>query len=156
LQEYRSLTLHYQTRQKFKEAFDIFTAATIERAEKQAILARQARRLVNLLDDTPVVPGDTRPAFADAEPAREVLNDAEEELRGWTNSTEPIHSSAVPMGSGPMSGVGATDENAQIRNRSRSGSEAAPAMLDATEVNPVSTPANQMHETTRTPAAAVA
>ncbi|KAI7419558.1 hypothetical protein KC332_g1395, partial [Hortaea werneckii] len=33
------------TRQKFKEAYDVHTAAIIERAEKQILLAQQARRL---------------------------------------------------------------------------------------------------------------
>ena len=49
-----------QTRQKVKEAFDLQFAATIERAEKQIILAKHGRRMLNLLDDTPVVPGDVR------------------------------------------------------------------------------------------------
>jgi hypothetical protein len=48
-------------------------AATIERAEKQVILARHGRRLLNLLDDTPVVPGDARPAFEHADQARQIL-----------------------------------------------------------------------------------
>merc|ERR1712093_548137 len=50
------------TRQKMKEAYAAEFAATIERAEKQIILARHGRRLLNLLDDTPVIPGDVRPA----------------------------------------------------------------------------------------------
>ena len=49
------------TRQKVKEAYASQLAAVIERSEKQAIIARHARRMLNLLDDTPVVPGDTRP-----------------------------------------------------------------------------------------------
>jgi hypothetical protein len=57
-------------------------AATIERAEKQIILAKHARRLLNLVDDTPIVPGDTHPAFAETEAARVVLNDAESDLQG--------------------------------------------------------------------------
>ena len=73
-------------------------AATIERAEKQIMLARHGRRLLNLLDDTPVVPGDTRPAFEQASQARQILNDAEEDLRDWTPNLEPIHSSATDMG----------------------------------------------------------
>ncbi len=73
-------------------------AATIERAEKQIMLARHGRRLLNLLDDTPVVPGDTRPAFEHASQARQVLNDAEEDLREWTPNLEPVHSTATEMG----------------------------------------------------------
>lgn len=78
------------TRQKFKEAYDVHTAAIIERAEKQIILAKQARRLIELLDDTPIVPGEERVPFADGDEAREVLNDAESGLKHWTPTVEPI------------------------------------------------------------------
>lgn len=77
-------------------------AATIERAEKQVILARHGRRLLNLLDDTPVVPGDTRPAFDHSSEARQVLNDAEEDLREWQPKLEPINSAAAGLGSNLM------------------------------------------------------
>ncbi|PGH06936.1 hypothetical protein AJ79_06409 [Helicocarpus griseus UAMH5409] len=90
------------TRQKLKEAFDIHLAATIERAEKQIILARHGRRLLNLLDDTPLVPGDTRGAYEHGDQARQVLNDAEQDLRGWEASLEPIQSAAVGMGTNLM------------------------------------------------------
>jgi len=90
------------TRQKIKEAYDLHFAAVIERAEKQAMLARHARRLVNLLDDTPVVPGDTRPAFENGAQARQILNDAEEDLREWTPNLEPITSAAGDMGNNLM------------------------------------------------------
>lgn len=93
------------TRQKFKEAYDHHFAATIERAEKQIILAKHARRLLNLVDDTPVVPGDTHPAFGEIEAARQVLTDAEDELRGYELHVEPIHSSAGALGVGAMPGA---------------------------------------------------
>ncbi|KAF2495504.1 hypothetical protein BU16DRAFT_391287 [Lophium mytilinum] len=92
------------TRQKFKEAYDLHFAATIERAEKQILLAKQARRLVNLVDDTPIVPGDVHHPFEHMEVARQVLNDAEDELRAWTPNMEPIHSSAGNLGAGAMPG----------------------------------------------------
>lgn len=90
------------TRQKFKEAYDLHTAAVIERAEKQIILAQQARRLINMLDDTPIVPGQDREPFAGAEGAKDVLNDAETSLRGWQLEVEPIHSNAGKIGSNAM------------------------------------------------------
>ena len=52
------------------------------------MLARHGRRVLNLLDDTPVVPGDTRPVFEHAHQARQVLTDAEEDLRDWTSNLE--------------------------------------------------------------------
>ncbi|KAF1848539.1 uncharacterized protein K460DRAFT_76691 [Cucurbitaria berberidis CBS 394.84] len=92
------------TRQKFKEAYDHHFAATIERAEKQIILAKHARRLLNLVDDTPIVPGDVHPAFAEVEAARQVLTDAEEDLRRYELHVEPIHSYSGNLGVGAMPG----------------------------------------------------
>ncbi|KAL1896214.1 hypothetical protein Cpir12675_002922 [Ceratocystis pirilliformis] len=71
------------TRQKMKEAYNDEFAAIIERAEKQLILAKHGRRLLALLDDTPTVPGVGRPAYEHALQARQVLNDAEDDLREW-------------------------------------------------------------------------
>jgi Eisosome component PIL1 len=101
-----------QTRQKLKEAYDIHFAATIERAEKQIILAKYGRRLLNYLDDAPVVPGDERQPFAHANEARQVLNDAEQELQAWQPHLEPIHSSAGNLGSNLMP----SDERENLRS----------------------------------------
>jgi hypothetical protein len=79
-------------------------AATIERAEKQIILAKHARRLLNLVDDTPIVPGDTHPAFAETEAARVVLNDAESDLQGYRLDVEPVTSNSGHLGVGAMPG----------------------------------------------------
>ncbi|KAI5296634.1 DNA-directed RNA polymerase III subunit RPC8 [Ascosphaera pollenicola] len=90
------------TRQKFKEAFDLKLAATIERAEKQIILARHGRRLLNLLDDSPLVPGDSRPDYENVDAARRILDDAEHDLRSWEPSLEPVNSSAGDIGTNLM------------------------------------------------------
>jgi len=90
------------TRQKIKEAFDVQFAATIERAEKQIILAKYGRRLLNLLDDTPVVPGDVRQPFENGSEARQILSDAEQELQTWQPHLETIHSNAGGLGSNLM------------------------------------------------------
>lgn len=90
------------TRQKFKEAFDVHTAAVIERAEKQIILANHARHLLSLLDDTPIVPGEERQTFAHDTEARETLNQAESELRSWTPSFSPLESAASKLGTNAM------------------------------------------------------
>ncbi|KAL9029492.1 MAG: hypothetical protein Q9196_002275 [Gyalolechia fulgens] len=91
-----------KTRQKLKEAYDLHSAAVIERAEKQILLSRHMRRLLQLLDDTPVVPGDIRPAFEHSAQARQILNDAEEDLREWQPSIDPVPSSATEMGGNLM------------------------------------------------------
>ncbi|KAF2134485.1 hypothetical protein P153DRAFT_362252 [Dothidotthia symphoricarpi CBS 119687] len=90
------------TRQKFKEAYDHHLAATIERAEKQIILAKHARRLLNLVDDTPIVPGDVHPAFQEVEAARQVITDAEADLREYELNVDPINSNAGNLGVGAM------------------------------------------------------
>ncbi|OAA32562.1 long chain base Stimulates Phosphorylation [Moelleriella libera RCEF 2490] len=81
------------TRQKLKEAYDAEFLATIERAEKQIILAKHGRRLLSLLDDTPVVPGDTRTVYAEGSQARQILNDCEDDLRDWRPDNETYEAS---------------------------------------------------------------
>jgi hypothetical protein len=82
----------------------VHTAAIIERAEKQILLATQARQLINLLDDTPIVPGEERPVYTNAEAARQTLNDAEEGLRAWQPRHEGIVSQSGKLGSNAMPG----------------------------------------------------
>ncbi|KAH7064709.1 Eisosome component PIL1-domain-containing protein [Macrophomina phaseolina] len=90
------------TRQKFKEAYDVHLAAVIERAEKQALLAKHARRVLNLLDDSPIVPGEAHPPYPHEAAGRDILNDAEDELRAWQPRYEPITSNAANLGAGAM------------------------------------------------------
>lgn len=101
-----------QTRQKIKEAYAAEFAATIERAEKQIILARHGRRLLNLLDDTPVVPGDVRPAFEHTNQARQVLNDAEDDLREWQPELEDVESSSHLINNNLMPSSSVTEHSA--------------------------------------------
>lgn len=86
-----------KTRQKFKEAYDIHLAAVIERGEKQILLARHARSLLNCVDDTPVVPGDAPKAYDQAEQAKQIINQAERDLRTWDRTDEPVQTSAGQM-----------------------------------------------------------
>ncbi|KAJ6783694.1 hypothetical protein PWT90_09683 [Aphanocladium album] len=86
------------TRQKLKEAYEAEFAATIERAEKQIILAKHGRRLLQLLDDTPVVPGDDKPVYHHASQARQVLNDAEDDLRDWQPEPDNFNTETAAAG----------------------------------------------------------
>jgi hypothetical protein len=122
-----------QTRQKVKEAYDIHFAATIERAEKQIILAKYGRRLLNLLDDTPVVPGDIRQPFAQANEARQILADAEQDLQRWEPRLEPIHSNAGGLGTNLM----------PMEDRSTRATSEAPS---APEAASVSSPTETAHK----------
>lgn len=49
-----------------------------------------------------MVPGDVRPPFEHAAQARQILIDAEEDLREWQPSLEPVPSAAVGMGTNLM------------------------------------------------------
>ncbi|KAF2227730.1 Eisosome component PIL1-domain-containing protein [Elsinoe ampelina] len=109
------------TRQKLKEAYDIHTAAIIERAEKQILLAKNARDLLELLDDTPVVPGDEARAFEHGNEAREVLNTAEEQLRHWspswsalTSNANGLGNSAVPSQARESSSIQTTPQGSRV------------------------------------------
>jgi len=64
----------------------VHLAAILERSEKQALLAKQAQKLIQLLDDSPIVPGQERAPFGRHEEVKDVINDAEAELRAWTPS----------------------------------------------------------------------
>ncbi|KAF4985981.1 hypothetical protein FGRMN_11033 [Fusarium graminum] len=102
------------TRQKLKEAYAAEFAATIERAEKQIILAKHGRRLLELLDDSPVVPGDTRASYGHSSQARQILNDAEDDLRDWR--PEPETFSTPVQGRSPTLG-GKGKEPLQVEDR---------------------------------------
>lgn len=51
-----------------------------------------------------MVPGDTHEPFQYGSEARQVLNEAEEELRTWQPSLEPVHSNAGHLGTSGMPG----------------------------------------------------
>ncbi|KAI1502439.1 Eisosome component PIL1-domain-containing protein [Biscogniauxia marginata] len=76
------------TRKKLREAYDAEFLAVVERAEKQIILARHGRRLLELLDDSPVTPGNSQRAYEAGAAARQVLNDAEDDLKSWDRNHE--------------------------------------------------------------------
>ncbi|KAK5663325.1 hypothetical protein OQA88_3753 [Cercophora sp. LCS_1] len=75
--------LYNVTRTKLKEAYRVEFLAGLERAEKTGILVRHGLRLLELLDDEAVVPGDEKREWEGAAQARQVLNDAEDDLRAW-------------------------------------------------------------------------
>jgi len=115
------------TRQKLKEAYQAEFTATIERAEKQIILAKHGRRLLELLDDSPVVPGDTRTAYESGSQARQILNDAEDDLRDWRPETDQY------------SEVGGASAGTGHANEALTTEKAGHSQAVSTEQEPVST-----------------
>ena len=73
------------------------------------------------------MPGDTRPAFEHAHQARQVLNDAEEDLREWTPSLEPVSSAASDLGPNLMPSspqqVGQVEAGSPVQQRISGGEE---------------------------------
>lgn len=118
------------TRQKLKEAYNAEFAATIERAEKQIILAKHGRRLLALLDDTAVVPGDSRPAYLHAAQARQILNDAEDDLRDWRPE---LDDSNTPLQRSPTSSIQGGKDTAVGLGESSSITAGENSVSDASE-----------------------
>ncbi|QSL66562.1 hypothetical protein MERGE_000944 [Pneumocystis wakefieldiae] len=75
--------LTHVSRQKLKEAYNMYFLSVQERAEKQCLLSHYGRKLLDLLDDNPVIPGDARIAYESEKEAKELLLEAEEALHSW-------------------------------------------------------------------------
>jgi Eisosome component PIL1 len=94
------------TRQKLKEAYTVQINAIVERSDKQAILAKHARRLLDLLDDTPVVPGAERAEYEHERAAKEILLDAEEELGKWQPNQDVEYTPAASLDNNLLPSIG--------------------------------------------------
>lgn len=72
------------TRSKLKMAFQYQFDSIIEHSEKIALIAGYGKVLLELLDDSPVTPGETRPAYDGYEASKQIIIDAEHALNEWT------------------------------------------------------------------------
>lgn len=72
------------TREKLKAAFNYQFDSIRELAEKFALIAGYGKALLELLDDSPVTPGETRPAYDGYDASRQIIMDAEGALEAWT------------------------------------------------------------------------
>lgn len=72
------------TRTKMKAAFTYQFDSIVEHSEKIALLAGYGKALLELLDDSPVTPGETRPAYDGYEASKQIIVDAEGALNEWT------------------------------------------------------------------------
>ncbi|KAL8721708.1 MAG: hypothetical protein Q9225_001658 [Loekoesia sp. 1 TL-2023] len=97
------------------------------RAEAQNLVAEA--QLTNI--QTQVVPGDVRPTFEHAAQARQILNDAEEDLREWQPSIDPVPSSAAEMGANLM--PPSTTGGQSTADPSVAGGDEVPAQLESPE-----------------------
>lgn len=72
------------TREQIKAAFNYQFDATRELAEKYALIAGYGKALLELLDDSAVTPGETRPAYDGYDASKQIIIDAENALASWT------------------------------------------------------------------------
>ncbi|KAL7266977.1 lipid-binding protein [Rhizina undulata] len=78
------------TREKVKAAFTYQFDALKEHGEKLAIIASYGKHLLDLIDDMPVTPGETREPYNGYEASRAIIQDCEDSLTNWVEATSAI------------------------------------------------------------------
>lgn len=80
------------TREKLKAAFTYQFDALREHSEKLAIIAGFGKHLLELVDDTPVTPGETRNAYDGYEASKAIIQDCEDALTNWVEQNAAVTS----------------------------------------------------------------
>lgn len=80
------------TREKIKAAYTYQFDALREHCEKVAIIAGYGKHLLELIDDTPVTPGETRAAYDGYEASKAIIQDCEDSLTNWVTQKASVHS----------------------------------------------------------------
>lgn len=80
------------TREKLKAAYTYQFDALREHCEKLAIIAGFGKHLLELIDDTPVTPGETRAAYDGYEASKAIIQDCEDALTNWVDSKAAVSS----------------------------------------------------------------
>jgi hypothetical protein len=80
------------TREKVKAAFTYQFDALREHCEKVAIIAGYGKHLLELVDDTPVTPGETRQAYDGYDASKAIIQDCEDALTNWVTSRAAVRS----------------------------------------------------------------
>lgn len=80
------------TREKVKAAYTYQFDALREHCEKVAIIAGYGKHLLELIDDNPVTPGETRQAYDGYEASRAIIQDCEDALTNWVTANAAISS----------------------------------------------------------------
>ncbi|KAI6381617.1 Eisosome core component [Pyricularia grisea] len=80
------------TREKIKAAYAYQFDALREHSEKVAIIAGYGKHLLELIDDTPVTPGETRAAYDGYEASKAIIQDCEDALTGWVTQNAAVSS----------------------------------------------------------------
>ncbi|PNY28598.1 Uncharacterized protein TCAP_01479, partial [Tolypocladium capitatum] len=80
------------TREKVKAAYTYQFDALREHCEKVAIIAGYGKHLLELIDDTPVTPGETRQAYDGYEASKAIIQDCEGALTNWVSAHAAVSS----------------------------------------------------------------
>lgn len=80
------------TREKIKAAYTYQFDALREHCEKVAIIAGYGKHLLELIDDTPVTPGETRAAYDGYEASKAIIQDCEDALTNWVTQNAAVSS----------------------------------------------------------------
>lgn len=80
------------TREKLKAAFTYQFDALREHSEKLAVIAGFGKHLLELVDDTPVTPGETRNAYDGYEASKAIIQDCEDALTNWVTQNAAVKS----------------------------------------------------------------
>lgn len=78
------------TREKIKAAYTYQFDALREHSEKVAIIAGYGKHLLELIDDTPVTPGETRAAYDGYEASKAIIQDCEDSLTNWVTQNAAV------------------------------------------------------------------
>ncbi|KAK3996125.1 putative sphingolipid long chain base-responsive protein [Cladorrhinum sp. PSN332] len=78
------------TREKIKAAYTYQFDALREHCEKVAIIAGYGKHLLELIDDTPVTPGETRAAYDGYEASKAIIQDCEDSLTNWVEQKAAV------------------------------------------------------------------
>ncbi|KAK4229058.1 Eisosome component PIL1-domain-containing protein [Podospora fimiseda] len=78
------------TREKIKAAYTYQFDALREHCEKVAIIAGYGKHLLELIDDTPVTPGETRAAYDGYEASKAIIQDCEDALTNWVTQKAAV------------------------------------------------------------------
>lgn len=75
-----------------KAAFNYQFDALREHCEKLAIIAGYGKHLLELVDDTPVTPGQIRNAYDGYEASKAIIQDCEDALTNWVSQNAAVKS----------------------------------------------------------------
>jgi len=80
------------TREKLKTAFQYQFDALQEHCEKVAMIAGYGKHLLELVDDTPVTPGETRAPYDGYDASKSIIQDCEQALINWVPQRAAVKS----------------------------------------------------------------